>query len=405
MLSIALSLSLLPAAPAEDVDFLEDVWPILESRCIDCHGPEKQKGRLRLDTKAGLFGEDAKYPPVVPSDLDGSTLWELINLPADDPDVMPAEGDPLNAAQIDVFKRWIEAGAPWSEPTLEAPAPDPLAVPALTEAQRAARDAAMARLAERGMYALQVSAGHDAVDVNLSLQRNKVGDADLELLQGLEPALVWLNLSGTGVADGGMETIGRFGQLRRLNLSKTGVGDAGLAQLGGLGELTYLNLYGTQVTDAGVAHLAGMKKLQKVFLWQTAVTDEGAARLAEALPAVEINRGAELRAQPAAAKAVNEKCPVSGQDVDAAVTSAFAGHVVAFCCANCKGKFDADPESFKAKLALPESPINETCPVSGQPVDAAQTVAFEGATVGFCCGKCKAAFEKEPAKFADKIDL
>ena len=47
--------------------------------------------------------------------------------------------------------------------------------------------------------------------------------------------------------------------------------------------------------------------------------------------------------------------------------------------------------------------MNEKCPVSGQPVDKAQTVSFEGKTVGFCCGKCKAAFEKEPAKFAAKI--
>ena len=405
MLSIALSLTALSPAPAEDVDFLEDVWPILEARCISCHGPEKQKGKMRLDTHAGMFGEGTKWKPIVAGDLDESIVWELINLPADDPDIMPADDDPLTAAEIEVFKSWIEAGAPWAQPTMKAKAVDPLAVPELSDAQRAARDVALGRLAERGLYALQVSTGHDAVDVNLSLQRGKVGDGELGLLEGLEPALVWLNLSGTAVGDAGMERVASFGQLRRLNLSKTAVGDAGLAKLAGLEHLTYLNLYGTQVTDTGLAHLKGMASLQKVFLWQSAVTAEGAAALAEALPNAQVNTGATMKARPAAAAPVNDKCPVSGADVDASVTSAFGGHVVAFCCNDCKGKFDANPESFSAKLALPAGPINDACPVSGQPVDAAQTVSFEGETVGFCCPKCKAAFEKEPAKFAEKLGL
>ncbi|MDA1265640.1 MAG: hypothetical protein O2816_11225 [Planctomycetota bacterium] len=402
MLSIAL---LLPAVlPAEDVDFLKDVWPILESRCIECHGPDKQKGKLRLDTKAGLFGEDAKYPPVVAGDLHESSLWELINLPADDPDVMPAEGDPLTADQIDVLKRWIEGGAAWAQPEVASSKPDPLALPQLTDEQRKTRDVAMAKLAEQGLYALTVAAGHDAVDVNLSLQRTAVGDAQLELLGGLEPVLVWLNLSGTSVADGGLKSVANFKQLRRLNLSKTGVTDAGLAHVTGLGELTYLNLYGTKVTDAGLMHLTGLTKLEKVFLWQTEVTDAGAATLAKALPGLKINRGVELAAKAAEPTPVNAKCPVSGQEVDAAHFSELEGQRVAFCCGDCKAKFDADPASFAAKVdGFAAAPINDKCPVTGQPVDKAQTVSFEGKTVGFCCGKCKAAFEKEPAKFAAKI--
>src|SRR4029434_8207844 len=50
--SLAATLSLCAHAA---VDFAKEVVPILKSRCIECHGPEKQKGKLRLDSKADLL--------------------------------------------------------------------------------------------------------------------------------------------------------------------------------------------------------------------------------------------------------------------------------------------------------------------------------------------------------------
>jgi hypothetical protein len=35
----------------DDVDFRAQIWPILQAHCIECHGPQKQKGELRLDSK------------------------------------------------------------------------------------------------------------------------------------------------------------------------------------------------------------------------------------------------------------------------------------------------------------------------------------------------------------------
>jgi len=44
-------------AIGEDVGFREQVWPLLEARCVKCHGTEKQKGDLRLDSReAALKG-------------------------------------------------------------------------------------------------------------------------------------------------------------------------------------------------------------------------------------------------------------------------------------------------------------------------------------------------------------
>src|SRR3569832_2278314 len=35
---------------ADAVDFTKDVKPVLELNCVKCHGPEQQKGKLRMDS-------------------------------------------------------------------------------------------------------------------------------------------------------------------------------------------------------------------------------------------------------------------------------------------------------------------------------------------------------------------
>ena len=40
---------------------------------------------------------------------------------------------------------------------------------------------------------------------------------------------------------------------------------------------------------------------------------------------------------------------------------------------------------------------------SGEPVDPARTVAYEGKVIGFCCDKCPAKFTADPKKYIDKV--
>ena len=85
--------------------------PILSQRCQECHGPSKQKGGLRLDSKEHAFqGGDSGDKPIVPGDPEKSKLIHLVR--GDEPDeIMPPKGDPLTAKQIDTLKSWIQQGA------------------------------------------------------------------------------------------------------------------------------------------------------------------------------------------------------------------------------------------------------------------------------------------------------
>ena len=93
------------------VQFARDVWPIFQSKCVTCHGPEDQFNDLRLDSKDRILKGGKNGKVVVPGDPGKSPMYLRVALPPDDLDIMPAEGDPLTAAQIDTIKRWIAEGA------------------------------------------------------------------------------------------------------------------------------------------------------------------------------------------------------------------------------------------------------------------------------------------------------
>lgn len=93
--------------------FHQTIQPLLDAKCIKCHGPEKEKGGLRLDEKSSAFkGGDSGEFAIVPGNSMDSRLWKLI-ASKDVNERMPPEGEPLSAAEIDLIKTWIDTGAEW----------------------------------------------------------------------------------------------------------------------------------------------------------------------------------------------------------------------------------------------------------------------------------------------------
>lgn len=96
---------------AEEVSFRNDIAPVLQSKCVTCHGPDKQKGGFRLDSfewlqKAGDSGD----APVVAGEPAKSLLIKLITT-NDSDDRMPQKADPLPDDVIQHLKQWIGQGA------------------------------------------------------------------------------------------------------------------------------------------------------------------------------------------------------------------------------------------------------------------------------------------------------
>jgi mono/diheme cytochrome c family protein len=103
----------LVAAPTRAVDFARDVWPVLKRSCVDCHGPDKQKGNLRLDSRAAMLTGGESGPAIVAGKPDDSELIRRVALPKGGDGAMPSRGDPLTQSEVERLRAWIAAGAPW----------------------------------------------------------------------------------------------------------------------------------------------------------------------------------------------------------------------------------------------------------------------------------------------------
>jgi hypothetical protein len=91
------------------------VQPILVQRCGSCHGPEKQKAELRLDSLEGLLKGGHSGPALVAGKPGESLIIKRLLLPVSDEDHMPPDGKPQPAsAEITILQWWIESAArPW----------------------------------------------------------------------------------------------------------------------------------------------------------------------------------------------------------------------------------------------------------------------------------------------------
>jgi mono/diheme cytochrome c family protein len=115
--SLRASDTLRAAAPAASPAFERDVAPILERRCLECHGAKSEdaepKGSLSLTTRAAALTGGESGPALVPGKPAESLLIDLVSLDKTGHALMPKKRDPLKPAEIDTLTRWIAAGAPW----------------------------------------------------------------------------------------------------------------------------------------------------------------------------------------------------------------------------------------------------------------------------------------------------
>jgi mono/diheme cytochrome c family protein len=102
-----------PATAADAPDYLRDVKPLLAKHCVSCHGPDKQRSGLRLDTAVSLLKGGDSGPAVVPRKSGASRLIVAVSGGTEDVVAMPPKGAPrLSNDEVAVLRAWVEAGAP-----------------------------------------------------------------------------------------------------------------------------------------------------------------------------------------------------------------------------------------------------------------------------------------------------
>jgi hypothetical protein len=105
-----------PGMAAAELDFATQIRPILSDKCFACHGPDKQnqKAGLRLDIRDEAVRERDGIIPIAPGKPEESEIVRRM-FATDSDDLMPPPEtkNPLSAAERELLKEWIAAGAPY----------------------------------------------------------------------------------------------------------------------------------------------------------------------------------------------------------------------------------------------------------------------------------------------------
>ncbi len=105
-----------PASDQKDVTYAKDIKPILDKSCVKCHGGEKPKGKLRLETLEGAIKGAKSGAVIVPGKSGESSLVYAVAHVGDEDDFMPPPNNKANIAQLTkeqvaLIRAWIDQGA------------------------------------------------------------------------------------------------------------------------------------------------------------------------------------------------------------------------------------------------------------------------------------------------------
>jgi mono/diheme cytochrome c family protein len=105
-----------PASSQQDVTYAKDIKAIFDKSCIKCHGGEKPKGKLRLETLEGAIKGSKDGKVIVPGKSGESPLVFAVAHVGDEDDFMPppknkANIGPLTKEQVGLIRAWVDQGA------------------------------------------------------------------------------------------------------------------------------------------------------------------------------------------------------------------------------------------------------------------------------------------------------
>ncbi|MGH9768274.1 MAG: PSD1 and planctomycete cytochrome C domain-containing protein, partial [Blastocatellia bacterium] len=99
------------AEQADEQRLAQQAVAILQTRCVVCHGKDKESG-LDLRTREGLLTGGSRGPAIKPGDADESLLYRFVA--GEEKPRMPM-GEELSEYQIGLLKQWIDKGAIWAD--------------------------------------------------------------------------------------------------------------------------------------------------------------------------------------------------------------------------------------------------------------------------------------------------
>ena len=279
------------------------VMPVLRSKCVSCHKPEKKKGGLVLSTPEGLMAGGESGPAIVPGNPEKSELLKRVHLPGDHDDHMPPKGRPqLTQIETQLIEWWITGGADLNATVAEKPLPDNLKSAFSPRTQQEVRanpvfDKKVSPASENAikkLRALRLSVntfGEGQPWLVVSFAGIKETDQErLGALGGVKEQLLDLDISHTSVQDRVLQGL-EFPNLVRLNLSHTNAAAGIASMISHSPFLEVLNLTNTKADQSVESAFGSLPYLRKVYIWETAIPAETVDQWKKKYPGISFETG------------------------------------------------------------------------------------------------------------------
>ncbi len=272
---------------------------VLKSKCVQCHGATRQKGKLRLDNPEGIT-KGGKGGAVIHHLNDSELLKRILADKGDEDHMPPRDKKQLTPAEVAVLTWWVRHGAPFNGLVSDVVGGDSIAAvisndiiaPTVEEYEIVDEPdpEVIDRFRRAGVVVSFVSQENGLLSLNF-LNADSSGISDLPI-SSLRDQTVALKLAGHNLSHEQWKSVGELTALRRLYLEHTNVSDEDLPLFDNIRNLEYINLVGTQVTRVGLermkSHAATLKGL---YLYGASIPREDQDVLRRLFPHAHIDFG------------------------------------------------------------------------------------------------------------------
>ena len=274
------------------------VAPVLAQKCISCHGAEKMKGDLQLNTPANIL-KGGKNGAVLQGDLNKvALLLERIHLPQSDEEHMPPDGkSQLTADELAILSHWIKGGSDFKIKLNELAKEDSLRVliskTRLSDHQTVEPKTNLPDLKEfNSNYCTVNYLFNGSADVEVNFFQGHFYDKEnLKKLTKIKGQIVSLNMQGMPLAKEDLNTIIQFTDLQKVNLNYTGLDMASLEILKPMTKLRSVSICGIEYDETSLNKFLDRANFASVNIWSNNTDKKMVERIVSKYPAIKIVAG------------------------------------------------------------------------------------------------------------------
>ena len=263
------------------------IAPILEQKCISCHGTEKVKGNLQL-TSPDLIIKGGKNGNLLNSiNNKEALLIQRIHLPNTDEKHMPPDGKiQLTLEELTLLNRWVKAGGDFKKKINEMAKTDSLALLAIAyKAPKKGEDNSKGNAPDLKAYNTSYCTvnysyyGSDEIFVDF-FQGAFYKTASLKNLEPLKEKITSLNMQSMPLTKEDLAIIISFPNLRKLNLNYTKLSLNDLTPLKSLMKLKNISICGMELNPTSLASFIDKAPFTQIQIWNNKTNEKEYASLA-----------------------------------------------------------------------------------------------------------------------------